>query len=92
MAADVDLLDVLKDPDNVGILVVAGLDATGGVHGEGGDGWLVRDGGWFVVADVDVLVLLVDPDNVGKLVVAVVDVTGGVHGEGGDGWLVREGE
>ena len=43
--------DVLFPPrglDNVSTTVVAKLDVVGGVHGEGGDGWLVRDGNWSV--------------------------------------------
>ena len=39
----------------MGSPVGAELDVVAGVHGEGGDGWLVRDGDWSEKEDVDVL-------------------------------------
>ena len=40
---NVDVLDCSEDLDVVGEPVDAALGVVGVVHGEGGDGWLVRD-------------------------------------------------
>ena len=50
----VDELDGPEDLDVVGDPVDAALDVVGVVHGEGGDGWLVRDVVWSVLEKVAV--------------------------------------